>query len=216
MNHDTARKPEFRGHLHLFVDVAPAEGAEQSAITFDDVFGVCEPGSMRWFLSGWAVGKNPQGRYCARTSLSKAKRFGTFAEAMDYVRMKRKARPQEAFYLVYVLEGKKSIITSLEQIQRLDNGLSGSGDAITAAEADPLLERIAIRTGKIVATNALALHRILQHEGEASARARFSSATYDRLWQVLVESGVVAETNSEETTDHIPTLPSTAYPTSTY
>ena len=197
MRKNDDRPTEFRGHLHLFVDVAPAEGAEQSAITFDDVFGLCEPGSMRWYLSGWAVGKNPQGRYCARTSLSKAKRFTTFAEAMDYVRMKRKARPQEAFYLVYVLDGKKAIVTSLEQIQRIDNGLSGSGDSITAAETDPLLERIAARAGKIVATNALALHRILQHEGEDMARARFSSATYDRLWQVLVESGVVAETSAD-------------------
>jgi hypothetical protein len=87
---------------------------------------------------------------------------------------------------------------------------------MTAAGTDPLLERIAARTGKIVATNALALHRILQHEGEESARARFSSATYDRLWQVLVESGVVAETMTEISSAHIPTSSPAAQPTSTY
>ena len=65
-----------------------------------------------------------------------------------------------------------------------------------------MLEKIAARAGKIVATNALALHRILQHEGEESARARFSSATYDRLWQVLVEARVITETTSEAVPAH--------------
>ena len=193
MRNTIERAAEFRGHLYIFVDKPVSPTTEPNAATesvFDDAFGGCEPGSMRWHMTGWAVGKNAQGRYCARTSLTKARRFNTFAEASDYARKKRWTRPQDVFYLVYDLDGCKHIVTSLAQILRLDAG----PEAIQSGSVtDPVLERIADKVGKIVATNALALHRMLQHEGAEAARARFSRATYDRLWGVLLEAGVVTE-----------------------
>jgi hypothetical protein len=193
MRNTINRPTEFRGHLYIFVDKPGSPTTESNVPTesvFDDAFGGCEPGSMRWHMTGWAVGKNVQGRYCARTSLTKAKRFNTFAEASDYARKKRWTRPQDVFYLVYELDACKHVVTSLAQILRLDAG----PEAIQSGSVtDPVLERIADKVGKIVATNALALHRMLQHEGAEAARARFSRATYDRLWGVLLEAGVVTE-----------------------
>ena len=194
--HPTMRKVsgkmnEFRGNLYIFVDRGLEDASGLPVTTFDEVFGLCEPGHLRWYLSGWAVSKNSQGRYCSRTSLSKARRFSTFAEAMDYARKKRKTRPNECFHLVYELDARKSVVTSLEQIVRIDGGLAGSDSLQAAPVDDPVLEQIAARTGRIVATNALALHRILQREGEDGARARFSRATYERLWGVLREAGLV-------------------------
>lgn len=195
MHPGTAKPSEFRGHLYLFVDTAPAATTETPETVFADVFGRCEPGQMRWYLSGWAVGKTDQGRYCSRTHLSKARRFTTFAEAMDVARQKRKARPQESFHLVYELDGNKAIVTSLAQILRIDQGTDAADDSTSPdATRDALLDRVAATSDRIVASNALTLYHLLQHEGEAAARARFSGATYERLWHVLVDSGVVTET----------------------
>jgi hypothetical protein len=182
---------EFRGHLYIFVDRGQDDVSGLPVTTFDEVFGLCEPGHLRWYLSGWAVSKNSQGQYCSRTSLSKARRFSTFAEAMNYARKKRKTRPKECFHLVYELDAQKSVVTSLEQIVRIDGGLASSEHLHAAPEDDPVLEQIAARTGRIVATNALALLRIFQREGEDGVRARFSRATHERLWGVLQEAGLV-------------------------
>lgn len=179
---------EFRGNLYVFVDV---QETEPPRTTFGEIFGNGEPGGIRWYSTGWAVGRSAQGRYCSRTSLSKARRFSTFAEAMDFVRARRKARPLETFHLVYELDGHKRIVTSLEQIQRCDGTpvQPSSGEAADGT-ADPVMERLAAKVGKVVASNALTLRRILGHEGEAVARSRFSAATYDRLWQVLEDAGL--------------------------
>lgn len=181
---------EFRGHLYIFVDRTKNDADGPAAAAFDDVFGLCEPGQLRWYLSGWAIGKSAQSRYCSRTSLAKARRFGTFAEAMDFARKKRRTRPDECFHLVYELDGQKAIVKSLDQILRIDGDPLSTGQHAAATD-NPVMEQIASRTGKIVATNALALHGIFQREGEEAARARFSGATFDRLWRVLQEAGLV-------------------------
>lgn len=178
---------EFRGSLYVFVDGADDEPSPASGTVFDSH----EPGTLGWYLSGQALGKNARGSYCARTSATKRRRFATFAEAMDTIRAKRKARPQERFYLVYELEGKKAIVSSLEQILRLDGRLPSADKAQAPTEKHPALDMMSAKVGQIVAANALDLHRILQHEGESVARSRFSPATYDRLWRVLLEAGVV-------------------------
>lgn len=181
---------EFRGNLYIFVDVATEESPTQPTRKFDDIFGLCEPGTMRWYLSGWAVGNSP--KYCSRTSASKLRRFATFTEAMDVVRKRRKARPREQFHLVYELDGRKTVVTGLDQILRLDSGVAGiesperpDSDNTTTHEA------LASKVGSIVATNAMLLLRILEKEGAAAARLRFSGATYARLWQVLHEANLL-------------------------
>ena len=181
---------EFRGHLYIFVDRAKNDANGLPAAIFDDVFGLCEPGQLRWYLSGWAVGKSAQSRYCSRTALSKARRFGTFAEAMDFARKKRKACPEESFHLVYELDDQKAIVKGLDQIQRIDGGPLNPGQHAAPVD-NPVLEQIASKAGKVVATHALALHGIFQREGEEAARARFSGATFERLWRVLQEAGLV-------------------------
>ncbi len=177
---------EFRGSLYLFVDAVE----ENSSVSAGTVFDSREPGTLGWYLSGQALGKNTRGNYCARTSTSKLRHFATFADAMDTARAKRKARPMEKFYLVYDLDGKKSIVSSLEQILRLDGRLPPTDKTHVPAEKHPALDMMTARVGQIVANHALDLHRILQHEGEAVARSRFSPATYERLSRVLLEAGV--------------------------
>lgn len=183
---------EFLGNLYVFVDVPPKEKSAPSEKTSDDIFGTCWPGRLLWYQTGWAVSKNARGTYCARTSTSKLRTFTTFAEATDFVRKRRKAHTDERFHIVYEIDDCKSIVTSLEQIVRLDRDAaevesSGVSDATMA----PVFDRLAERVGKIVAGNALELLRILDREGEAAARARFSGATYERLWRVLNEAALV-------------------------
>lgn len=179
----TAR--EFRGNLYLFVDRTTESKTTTEA---HSLFDQRAPGQLLWFITGHAVSRNSQSAYCARTSLSKLRCFATFSEAMDLVRKKRKARPQENFYLVYDVDGRKSIVTSLEQIRQLE-GQTESIQAGNTGEQE-LLERLAAKVGKIVAANALTLHTLITREGEEVARSRFSNATYERLWQVLCEGGV--------------------------
>ena len=183
---------EFRGDLYVFVDKLTE--AERIALASDheDIFDQRKPGQLAWYLIGSAVGKSSRGSYCSRTSVSKLRKFSTFAEAMDYVRGRRKSRPLELFHLVYEMGGCKSIVTSLEQIQRLDGVLIDSEQGIPANDAEhESFALLASKVGKIVATNALILLRALAVEGEAVARDRFSGATYDRLWHVLLEAQLV-------------------------
>lgn len=177
--------PEFQGKLHVFVDVAePHSATPSSPADADDVFSRRAPGDLLWYRIGDAIGNNARGSYCARTSTSKLRCFGTFVEASDFVRRKRQNRPDRVFHLVYDLQGQKSIVTSLEQILRRDGGTAAA--ATPAARADEaLLATLTRKAGKIVAVNALTLLRTLERDGEPAARALFSPATYDRLWKVL-------------------------------
>lgn len=183
---------EYQGKLYIFVDHLQEPECACPAAEPGNVFEMRSPGETLWYLNGWAVGKSAQNRYCARTSVSKQRSFDTFSEAMDFVRRKRKARPKDNFYLIYELDGRKSIVTSLEQIQNQDkrhadlegHGLSELGDS-------PKLKTLTEKVGKIVATNAMVLSRTLAKEGEAAARARFSAATYERLQQVLQEAALM-------------------------
>lgn len=156
-----------------------------------DIFALRAPGEMLWYQTGWAVGRNERGTYCARTSISKMLDFETIASAKDFVRKKHKAKPLDSFYLVYEVDGHKSIITSLEQIQRLDcptgTGLYVANTWVGADELDAL----AAKVGKIVADNAMVLLSLLKESGETAARERFSHATYDRLWHVLQDAALV-------------------------
>ena len=189
---------EYQGNLYIFVDQQQQQQQQQepdcarSEIEPGNVFELRTPGESLWYLSGWAVGRSAQNRYCARTSLSKLRNFETFSEAMDFVRSKRKARPWETFHFVYELEGQKSIVTGLEQIQQRDKRrLDPDGHGLSGLVDHQKLETLTEKVGKIVATNALVLFRTLVKEGEAAARARFSAATYERLHQVLLEAALV-------------------------
>ena len=183
---------EFRGNLYVFVD--PVMDAVASAADELGIFGSYGPGDVAWFMTGKAVGRNGRGSHCARTSTSRLRRFATFAEAMSYVHDKRKSRPQEMFYLVYESDGRKSIITSLEQIQRMDGCTVGiEADTETDDGEHGHFDLLAAKVGKIVATNALILLRTWSKEGESVARERFSPATYERLWGVLSEARLVGD-----------------------
>lgn len=186
---------EFRGKLYVFVD--KLEEAETTSATSKkeqgDIFALRAPGEMLWYQTGWAVGRNERGAYCARTSASKMLSFETFASAKDFVRKKRKARPQDTFYLVYEVDGRKSIITSLEQIQRLDCPQGSVLPVAVAGVGTEEMSALITKVGKIVAGNAVVLLKLLNEEGEVAARARFSGATYDRLWHVLLDAALVKE-----------------------
>jgi len=113
---------------------------------------------------------------------------------MDFVRKRRKVRPDEAFFLVYWVDDRKFIVTGLEQIQQIDRDLSEvTSPAFDGAAQREKFETLTQRVGNIVANNALALLRDLAKNGEAAARARFSTATYSRLWQVLQEAKLIPE-----------------------
>lgn len=178
--------PEFRGKLYIFVDPSD-DGSATAAAEPDDVFGRRRPGEALWYLQGWAIGRSARGTYCARTSPGKMRSFETFAEAMDFLRPKRRSRPQETFYLVYEVDGRKAIVATLEQIQRLDSP-GRQGASPDDAGEHPHLAALTARVGKIVAANALQLLQLVTEHGEAAARERFSQATYERLRQVLREA----------------------------
>ncbi|TRZ99828.1 MAG: hypothetical protein D4R84_01315 [Rhodocyclaceae bacterium] len=183
---------EYRGNLYIFVDEFEADAIATTSRERDDVFGLRDPGEMIWYLNGWAIGKTARGQYCARTSTSKLRTFGTYAEAMDFARKKRKSRPTERFHLVYEVDGRKSLVTSLEQILQADGQLTGPEHRMLHGLAEhPELDTLTERVGMIVASNALELLRTLTNEGESAARERFSTATYQRLWQVLQEAALV-------------------------
>lgn len=183
---------EYRGNLYIFRDEQEEEASSASSALEGDVFARRNPGDALWYLYGWAVGKNARGQYCSRTSTSKLRAFETFAAAMDFVRQKRKSRPLERFYLVYEVDGRKTIVNSLEQIQQLDSQpLTQEPRTLHDLGQYPLLDQLTEKVGKIVATNALVLLRTHAQEGEAAARERFSPATYERLWQVLQEAALV-------------------------
>lgn len=186
---------EFRGKLYVFVD--KLEETESSGTTpkkeAGDIFALRAPGEMLWYQTGWAVGRNERGAYCARTSASKMLCFETFASAKDFVRKKRKARPQDNFYLVYEVDGHKSIVTSLEKIQRLDCPQGSALPVVVAGVGAEEMSALITKVGKIVAGNAVVLLKLFNEEGEAAARARFSGATYDRLWHVLLDAALVKE-----------------------
>lgn len=186
---------EFRGKLYVFVDkLEETETAGATSKKEDgDIFALRAPGEMLWYQTGWAVGRSERGAYCARTSASKLLNFETFAGAKDFVRKKRKARPQDTFYLVYEVDGHKSIVNSLEQIQRLDCPQGRSLPVAVAGVSADEMSALITKVGKIVAGNAVVLLKLLKEEGEAAARARFSGATYDRLWHVLLDAALVKE-----------------------
>lgn len=183
---------EFRGNLYIFVDVPREEDAASAARGSGGIFGDCAPGAMGWYLTGWAIGRNARGSYCARTSVTKLRAFDTFASAMEFARQKRKTRPHERFHLVHDLDGRKCIVTSLEQIkQREGDNVRDTHLAPADAESPSELDILTAQVGRIVATNALVLLKTLTQHGEEAARACFSNATYDRLWRVLCDAGLV-------------------------
>lgn len=183
--------PEFQGKLYIFVDVADTNTAAPSSPSdADDLFSQRAPGDLLWYLIGEAVGNNARGSYCARTSISKLRSFGTFVEASDVVRKKRRGRRDRVFHLVYELRGRKSIVTSLEQILRLD-GATAAVTEPTRLDEGRILATLMEKAGQIVATNALTLLRTLERDGESAARAMFSPATYDRLWTLLRDAELV-------------------------
>jgi len=183
---------EYQGNLYIFVDARDERMSARPEAEPDDVFALRTPGETLWYRYGWAISKNTQSRYCARTSLSKLRSFETFSEAMDFLRRKRKARPLEDFYLVYELDGSMSIVTSLEQIRQRDKRRLDMDDQDLSGLLDQeKLETLTDKVGKIVATNALVLFKTLVQEGEVAARERFSAATYARLHQALQEAALV-------------------------
>lgn len=184
------RVAEFRGRLYIFVDAICVDERAAPALGPGDAFGTRAPGTLLWYMNGWAVGQSARGSYCARTSLTKLRSFATFAAAMDYVHAKRKTRQGEQFHLVYEVDGSRSVVTSLAHIQRLDGSVVGSGAGAGDPE-HPELAALSAKVGQIVASNALLLLRILTREGSAAARARFSAATFERLWRVLEEAALV-------------------------
>lgn len=182
---------EFRGKLYIFVETSQEEETPAHAKDPDDIFGQRDPGDRLWYLIGWAVSDNVRGSYCARTSTSKLRAFGTFIECMDFVRKKRRSRRKATFHPVYEINGRKSIVTSLEQILRLDDDSARTEHSGPSGEAaDAVLNALTEKVGKIVAANALALLRTFDREGEAAARSLFSNATYERLWRVLHEAAL--------------------------
>lgn len=183
---------EYRGKLYIFVDKAEDGDSKALETASGDVFAQRNPGEPLWYFNGWGVGANARSQYCARTSTSKLRSFDIYSEAMDFVRKKRKARPSERFFLVYWIDNRKFIVNGLEQIQQIDRDLA----TVVPLMDDDLGQRVKLETltqrvGNIVANNALALLRDLARDGEEAARARFSAATYSRLWQVLKEAELV-------------------------
>lgn len=183
---------EFRGKLYIFVDASQAADDEPAAKDPEDIFSARDPGDALWYRIGWAISNNARASYCARTSRTKLRAFETFIECMDFVRKRtRQSRSKARFYPVYEVDGQKCIVTSLEQILRRD------GQHVRSPRPDPaelaldtVSATLAAKVGKIVATNALVLLRTLDREGETAARALFSPATYERLWQILHEAGL--------------------------
>lgn len=190
------RMAEFLGKLYIFVDKAPDGELELTDLPRGDLFDLRRPGEPLWFLQGWAVGNNPRSQYCARTSKSKCRTFSIFAEAMDFVRKKRNARPDDKFFLVYGVDGREFVVNGLDEIQAIDRSLADVDHfASEHLERREHFETLTHKVGKIVATNALTLLRDLQRYGEDAARTRFSAATYARLWQVLRDAGLVQESD---------------------
>lgn len=185
---------EFRGKLYIFVDKPVDEKSRPIEALRGDVFDLRMPGEPLWYLHGWAVGNNARSQYCARTSKSKCRTFEIFSEAMDFVRKRRNARPQENFFLVYHVDEREFVVNGLDEIQKIDQSLADLGNpASEYTEQREAFETLTQRVGKIVATNALALLRDLTKYGEDTARARFSAATYSRLRQVLQDANLVQE-----------------------
>lgn len=180
---------EFRGILFFFVDITSTKAAASLHASGAEIFGTLAVGQPRWFEIGWAVGNNARRTYCGRASTSKMLSFVSFTEAKNFIRTFGRRRQDHHFYMVYEADGQRWIVSSLEEIQKLDESL-GQRSRLPDDVREDVLNRLVASVGKVVATRAIELRAIIKQDGEAAARTRFSDATYYRLRDVLCEAGL--------------------------
>lgn len=170
---------EFAGDLLIFV-----EGYEQKDFrcieinSTDDFF----------WSTGWAVGDNSRGRYCSRQATDKIRKFREFDEAVRYIEARRRKRPKEKFFLVYLLDNTWTRVSSMDEILALD----AAAVKVKPEPSERSRQRdILLGLGHSMAmANRLVFYlEEVREEGEAVANARLSRATLFRYGKLLKEAG---------------------------
>jgi len=174
---------EFAGDLMVFVDGYQQQDFRCIEINSGDDF---------FWSNGWAVGDNSRGRYCSRQSLDKIRRFKHFDDAVRYIETRRRKRPKERFFLVYVLGNTWLRVSSLDEILATDavaaaTNASAVGPSVRTRERNKLMD-VGCSLG--MANKVLYYLEVLREKGEAAADAGVSRATRMRYRSLLKEAGL--------------------------
>lgn len=175
---------EFAGDLVVFVDGYQQQDFRCLEINSGDDF---------FWEHGWAVGDNDRGRYCSRRAVDKIRKFALFDDAVRYIEIRRRKRPKERFFLVYILGNNWLRVSTLDEILAID-----AVQASAAAAAAEPSERMRQRTRLIdmgcsfsMANKLVYYLEVLREEGEAAANAGVSHATRMRYRQLLRDAGLL-------------------------
>lgn len=180
-----AAVPDFSGDLMIFVD---GYGQDDWRCWEHN-----EPDDYFWIDHGWAVGANERGRYCSRRAVGKIRKYRNFDDAVRYIEARRKKRPKERFFLVYVVGDRWDRVSTMDEILALDAAAGRmQGKAPVPSE---LMLRIA-RLRELGHSWALASRMshyllTLQEEGEEAASAGLSRSTLLRYRRLLREAGFI-------------------------
>lgn len=175
---------DFAGDLVIFVDGYQQKDFRCLEINSGDDF---------FWENGWAVGDNDRGRYCSRRAVDKIRKYRRFDDAVRYIETRRRKRPKERFFLVYVLGNNWTRVSSMDEILALDAVQAG----VEVASAEPS-ERMRQRTKLMemgcsfsMANKLVHYLEVLREEGETAANAGIGPSTHMRYRQLLREAGLL-------------------------
>lgn len=178
------QRSDFAGDLVIFVEnYVQQDGRCIEINSPDDYF---------WMDQGWAVGDNNRGRYCSRRQEKKMRKFKNFDLAVDYVFERRKKRPRETFFLVYILGNAWARVSTLDEILTIDAKAEEVMTKRTPNEFKKHFEILAKHTASnAVAVRAAQFLSVVQSKGLAAAKAAFLPATAARYMKLLETAGLL-------------------------
>ncbi len=182
--------PDFAGSLMIFV-----EGYGQ-----DDhrCWEMNEPDNYFWGDRGWAVGDNDRGRYCSRQAVHKIRKYHKFDDTVRYIETRRRKRPKERFFLVYVLGNNWTRVSTMDEILALD---AAAGNAPKTAEPSERMRQrnrlLELGHSRILAGKLVNYLDDLREEGEAATNAGVGKSTQMRYRRLLREAGLWSAPHEE-------------------
>jgi hypothetical protein len=173
---------EFAGDLLIFVEGYMQKDFRCIEINSTDDF---------FWSTGWAVGDNSRGRYCSRQATDKIRKFREFDEAVRYIEARRRKRPKERFFLVYLLGNTWTRVSSLDEILAIDAAAAGEVRSEPSERSRQRSILLGLGHSMAMANRLVFYLEEVREEGEAAANARLSRATLSRYARLLKEAGLL-------------------------
>lgn len=175
--------PDFRGALMIFV-----EGYGQND---HRCWEMNQPDNYFWGDRGWAVGDNDRGRYCSRQAVNKIRRYERFDDAVRYIELRRRKRPKEQFFLVYVLGNNWNRVSTMDEILALDAAAAVNASAEPSERSRRVSRLRELGHSRVLAGKMVDYLEVLREEGEAPANAGIGKSTLMRYRRLLREAGMM-------------------------